>query len=157
MALNVIDASPSPDISGRLEKSEDMTTPVAPKKPNEIDLVVGARIRLRRKLLRISQASLAEKLGISFQQVQKYEMGTSRIGAGRLQATAHFLHVPVSFFFRGDEEGVGESPATHDELSVFLSTPDGLELNRAFSKIVDPDIRKKLLRLVKAAAGVDAG
>ncbi|RUY60953.1 XRE family transcriptional regulator, partial [Mesorhizobium sp. M7A.F.Ca.CA.001.13.1.1] len=77
------------------------------KKPNPIDIHVGSRIRLRRNMLGMSQEKLGENLGITFQQIQKYEKGTNRVGASRLQAIASILGVPVAFFF---EDAPGQEP-----------------------------------------------
>lgn len=127
------------------------------KKPNPIDVHVGSRIRLRRNMLGFSQERLGESLGITFQQIQKYEKGTNRVGASRLQAIASILNTPVSFFFEGapedDEENIGRlaeegTPYTAD----FLSSSEGIQLNRAFVKITDAKIRRRVLDLVKALA-----
>ena len=78
---------------------------MAKKSPNLIDKHVGTRVRMRRMMLRMSQEKLADALGLTFQQVQKYENGTNRIGASRLQSISHILHVPISFFFEGAPKG----------------------------------------------------
>lgn len=130
------------------------------KKPNPIDIHVGSRIRLRRNMLGFSQEKLGENLGITFQQIQKYEKGTNRVGASRLQAISSILSVPVAFFFE-DAPG-GTVPAqgfseTNDANYVvdFLSSPEGLQLNRAFSKISDPKVRRKIVDLVKSLSDED--
>ncbi|MEP2980014.1 MAG: helix-turn-helix domain-containing protein [Lentilitoribacter sp.] len=132
------------------------------KKPNPIDVHVGSRIRLRRTMLSMSQEKLGEALGITFQQIQKYEKGTNRVGASRLQNISSVLNVPVSFFFEdapGDQasEQPGMAEANSSNYVVdFLSSSEGLQLNRAFIKIEDPKIRRKLVDLTKAlAAGGD--
>lgn len=128
------------------------------KKPNPIDIHVGSRVRLRRTMLGMSQEKLGEALGITFQQIQKYEKGTNRVGASRLQAISNILNVPVSFFF---EDAPGESPTSMSGMAEasssnyvvdFLSSSEGLQLNRAFVKISDPKVRRKLVDLVKALA-----
>ena len=130
------------------------------KKPNPIDIHVGSRIRLRRNMLGISQEKLGESLGITFQQIQKYEKGTNRVGASRLQAISSILGVPVSFFF-DDAPGADPGPARGMEDSSttyvvdFLSSAEGLQLNRAFVKISDAKVRRKVLDLVKALADED--
>ena len=130
------------------------------KKPNPIDIHVGSRIRLRRNMLGISQEKLGESLGITFQQIQKYEKGTNRVGASRLQAISSILGVPVSFFF-DDAPGSDSGPARGMEDSSttyvvdFLSSAEGLQLNRAFVKISDAKVRRKVLDLVKALADED--
>jgi len=98
------------------------------KEPNPIDVEVGARIRARRVMSGMSQSSLAEGLGITFQQAQKYEKGSNRIGSSRLQTIANILGVPVAYFFEQCAE-TSPSPNTNDGLTGFLSSPEGLELN----------------------------
>ncbi len=127
------------------------------KTPNPIDVHVGSRIRLRRTMLGLSQEKLGERLGITFQQVQKYEKGTNRVGASRLQNIAGILDVPVAFFFEdapGDtsssEGGLAESPTSY--VVNFLSSSEGLQLNRSFVKIANPKIRRRIIDLVKALA-----
>ena len=124
------------------------------KKPNPIDTHVGSRIRLRRNMLGMSQEKLGESLGITFQQIQKYEKGTNRVGASRLQAISSILGVPVSFFFEDApgqlaSGGFAESQST-DFVVDFLSSTEGLQLNRAFVKIRDAKGRRKVGELVKA-------
>ena len=128
------------------------------KKPNPIDIHVGSRIRLRRTMLGMSQEKLGESLGITFQQIQQYEKGTNRVGASRLQNISAILNVPVSFFFEdapGDQAGgtPGMAEASSSNYVVdFLSSAEGLQLNRAFVKIADPKVRRRLVDLVKALA-----
>ncbi len=126
------------------------------KKPNPIDMHVGSRVRLRRNMLGMSQEKLGEHLGITFQQIQKYEKGTNRVGASRLQAIASVLKVPVSFFFE-DAPGIDVSPAkgmaeenTGGYVYDFLNSAEGLQLNRSFMKISDAKVRRKIIDLVKA-------
>jgi len=128
------------------------------KKPNPIDIHVGSRIRLRRTMLGMSQEKLGESLGITFQQIQKYEKGTNRVGASRLQNISSILNVPVAFFFEdapGDhadaQTGLAEASSSNYVVD-FLSSSEGLQLNRAFVKITDPKVRRKLVDLVKALA-----
>lgn len=129
----------------------------ATKKPNPIDIHVGGRVRLRRMMVGMSQERLGEQLGITFQQIQKYEKGTNRIGASRLQNIASVLTVPVSFFFEG---APGQSDASGTEtrdgagqVVDFLSSSEGLQLNRAFVRIADPRLRRRIIDLVRAVAG----
>lgn len=127
------------------------------KKPNPIDIHVGSRIRLRRNMLGISQEKLGESLGITFQQIQKYEKGTNRVGASRLQAIASILNSPVSFFFDGAPGEDGQpAPGMQEEgasyVTDFLNSSEGIQLNRAYIKISDPKLRRKVLDLVKALA-----
>lgn len=131
------------------------------KSPNPTDKHVGARVRMRRMMLGRSQTALGDALGLTFQQVQKYEKGTNRIGASRLQQIAQILQVPVSFFFEGapsvnctpDGEailaGKASSPAY---LSDFLSTRDGLRLTKAFQRIEDGKTRRRIVELVEQIA-----
>jgi len=108
-------------------------------------------------MLGMSQERLAEQIGVTFQQVQKYEKGTNRIGASRLQAIAGVLAVPVAFFFQQDNsqplntDGLGAINGLED-LSDFLTSKEGLSLNKAFMKINDPGIRQSVLTLIKSLA-----
>ena len=130
------------------------------KKPNPIDVHVGTRIRLRRNMLGMSQEKLGELLGITFQQIQKYEKGSNRVGASRLQAIASILNVSVGYFFEdapvkgGAGEGFSEEGSPNYVVD-FLSTTEGLQLNRAFVKISDAKVRKKIVDLVKVLAEED--
>jgi transcriptional regulator with XRE-family HTH domain len=126
------------------------------KKPNPVDIHVGSRIRLRRNMLGMSQENLGENLGITFQQIQKYEKGTNRVGASRLQAIASILGVPVAFFFEdvpGQESvsgrGFAEDASTAFAVE-FCGSPEGLQLNRAFVKISDAKVRRRIIDLVKS-------
>ena len=132
------------------------------KQPNPIDIHVGSRVRLRRMMLSMSQEKLGEHLGITFQQIQKYEKGTNRIGASRLQHIARVLQVPVSFFFEDapgapadGQAGMSEQPQTSYVVD-FLSSSEGLQLNKAFVQIKDPKLRRRIIDLVKGMAGEDA-
>ncbi|RUM23156.1 XRE family transcriptional regulator [Rhizobium vallis] len=120
------------------------------KSPNSIDVYVGNRVRVRRKTLGMTQHGLAELLGITFQQIQKYEKGTNRIGASRLQLISEILRVPVGFFF--ENGGSGPIEGETSELNKFLSSKEGLALNKAFIAIEDPNIRQKLVSLAKSLA-----
>jgi len=130
--------------------------------PHPIDIHVGSRVRLRRMMQGISQDKLGEELGLTFQQVQKYEKGVNRIGASRLYEIARILSVPVQFFYDdygdGPETLIGFAEtqrnlgAPKDERADFLaalSTPEGMQLCRAFSKIKDYQVRRRILDLVK--------
>jgi transcriptional regulator with XRE-family HTH domain len=125
------------------------------KKPNPIDIHVGGRVRLRRMMLGMSQEKLGEQLGITFQQIQKYEKGTNRIGASRLQNIATVLSVPVGFFFDGAPgQGAGATDSKSGSYVVdFLSSSEGLQLNRAFVRISDSKVRRRVVDLVRALAG----
>jgi transcriptional regulator with XRE-family HTH domain len=132
---------------------------VAKKAPNPIDKHVGSRVRMRRMMLNMSQEKLGDALGLTFQQVQKYEKGTNRIGASRLQQISHILQVPVSFFFDGAphvpgsarSEGMGEAPSPA-YVSDFLATSDGLALTKAFMRISDNKLRRRIVDLVEQIA-----
>jgi transcriptional regulator with XRE-family HTH domain len=135
---------------------------MAKKAPNPIDKHVGSRVRMRRMMLGMSQEKLGNNLGLTFQQVQKYEKGTNRIGASRLQQISHILQVPVSFFFEGapanvngprsDELSEAPSPAY---VSDFLATSDGLALTKAFMRIPDMKLRRRIVDLVEQIAVED--
>ncbi|KQV30794.1 transcriptional regulator [Rhizobium sp. Root1203] len=127
------------------------------KTPNAIDIYVGSRVRMRRQLLGLSQERLAEQIGVTFQQVQKYEKGVNRIGASRLQRIAEVLSASPSYFFEQDPSeplslaGLDMTIAT-DPVAEFLHSKEGLALNRAFIKITDALLREKIVALVKAMA-----
>jgi transcriptional regulator with XRE-family HTH domain len=128
--------------------------------PNPIDRHVGARLRMRRMMVSMSQEKLGHALGITFQQIQKYEKGANRIGASRLQEIARVLDVPPSFFFEGAPAGEGASagfaePSANAYIVEFLSTTEGLQLNRAFALIRDPKVRRRILDLVTSLAHSD--
>lgn len=130
------------------------------KAPNPIDRHVGSRVRMRRMMLNMSQEKLGDALSLTFQQVQKYEKGTNRIGASRLQQIAIILQVPVSFFFEGAPDlavaptldGMGEAPSP-SYVSDFLATSDGLALTKAFMRIPDAKLRRRIVDLVEHIAG----
>ena len=131
------------------------------KTANAIDSYVGARIRMRRQLLGMSQERLGEQIGVTFQQVQKYEKGINRIGASRLQRIAEVLQTSPSFFFEQENsepltlQGLDLS-ANMDPVAEFLRTKEGLVLNRAFLKIADRNIRETVIALVKAMAQAES-
>ncbi|MBY5336711.1 helix-turn-helix transcriptional regulator [Rhizobium leguminosarum] len=131
------------------------------KTANAIDSYVGARIRMRRQLLGMSQERLGEQIGVTFQQVQKYEKGINRIGASRLQRIAEVLQTSPSFFFEQEKseplmlQGLDLS-ANMDPVAEFLRTKEGLVLNRAFFKIADRNIRETVIALVKAMAQAES-
>lgn len=128
------------------------------KSPNPTDKHVGSRVRMRRMMLGMSQEKLGDSLGLTFQQVQKYEKGTNRIGASRLQQISNILQVPVSFFFEGapnagpDNSSFGEAPSPA-YVSDFLATSDGLALTRSFMRIKDSKLRRRIVDLVEQIAG----
>jgi len=117
-------------------------------------------MRVRRKVLGMSQDALARALGITFQQVQKYERGDNRVSASKLYGMAQFLGVPIAYFFDGLEEAQGAPPLVAEDgversISEFLNTPEGVELARMFPKINRPRMRRQVLELVRAAAEED--
>jgi transcriptional regulator with XRE-family HTH domain len=134
-----------------------MSVPQMKKIPNPVDKHVGSRVRMRRIMLNMSQEKLGDALTLSFQQVQKYEKGTNRIGASRLQHIAHILQVNPSFFFDGAPEQTRASDAaalTPDFVSDFVATPEGLALIKAFSRLPhDNRMRRRIVALVEQLAG----
>lgn len=131
------------------------------RRANSIDVHVGGRVRLRRMVLGMSQEKLGEQLGLTFQQVQKYEKGVNRIGAGRLFDLSHVLGVPIQYFYEdapayqnaenANHGGFAERSAEHDIVD-FLATREGLELNKAFVRIEDPKTRRAIVDLVRSLA-----
>ena len=125
---------------------------------NPIDKHVGNRIRMRRMMLGMSQGTLGTALGLTFQQVQKYEKGANRVGASRLQQISQALQVPVAFFFEGAPPLPGRSNGANDEpaqadVSNFLTTSEGLALSQAFMRIKDATLRRRIVDLVQGIAG----
>ena len=122
------------------------------KQANAIDIHVGLRIRAARLAAGLSQERLGNELGVTFQQVQKYEKGSNRVGASRLSNAAKVLSVPVSFFFE-NEAGGEKSPQANDGLLAIteaLSTPEGIRIARALAQISDPNVRRRLADLLEA-------
>jgi transcriptional regulator with XRE-family HTH domain len=128
------------------------------KIPNPIDKHVGARVRLRRMMLGMSQEKLGDGLDLTFQQVQKYEKGTNRIGASRLQQISNILQVPVAFFFEGAPQLPGQNPGVLREapspayVADFLATSDGLSLTKNFQRIKNAKLRRGIVHLVEQMA-----
>lgn len=147
-------------MSSEIIVDEDESPERNSRRANPMDVHVGGRVRMRRMLLGMSQEKLGEQLGLTFQQVQKYEKGVNRIGASRLFEMARVLGVPVQFFY--DEAPYGTTGATPaagfadrpgDSYVVdFLATREGLELNKAFSRISDAKVRKAICDLVRSLA-----
>ena len=132
-------------------------------KPHPVDMHVGARVRMRRTLLGMSQTTLGDALGLTFQQVQKYEKGTNRIGASRLFELSRILDVPVEYFFddmsaevavRSPTLGGSRAKAPPSYKLDPMAKRETLQLVRAYYKITDPQIRKRLREMAKAAADV---
>lgn len=133
---------------------------MATKAPNPIDKHVGARVRMRRLLVGMSQEKLGTSLGITFQQIQKYEKGTNRIGASRLQQISEVLGVQVSYFFEDAQgeaipAGFAEQPQG-DYVADFLATSEGLQLTKSFMKVKDPKVRRRIVDLVSSIADEEA-
>ncbi|MFD1331430.1 helix-turn-helix domain-containing protein [Methylopila musalis] len=130
------------------------------KTPNPVDKHVGSRVRMRRVLIGMSQEKLGEALGITFQQIQKYEKGANRIGASRMQQISNVLGVPVSYFFddapgaESAQGGLAEAPGS-DYVVDFLSTTEGLQLNKAFARISNAKVRRKIVELVASLADTE--
>jgi transcriptional regulator with XRE-family HTH domain len=128
--------------------------------PLAVDMHVGARVRMRRRFMGISQQALAARLGITFQQVQKYERGANRVSASKLYEIGRVLEAPVSFFFEGlaetGEKGEGGAEALEQSIGEFLRGQEGLELAEAFSRIDQPRVRRQVLDLVRTLADEDA-
>ncbi len=125
--------------------------------PNTTDNDVGSRVRMRRLMLDLSQTDVANALGVTFQQVQKYEKGTNRISASRLQQIASFLQVPIPFFFDSQFGFAKGSKRTGQgrllaDISKLTATHDGLSLIKAFMKIKKPELRRCIVHLVEAVA-----
>lgn len=137
-----------------------MTDKLGPRSPNPVDVHVGARVRLRRKILRMSQEKLGEQLGVTFQQVQKYERGANRVGASRLWKLSEVLDVPVGFFYDGLSSEYGgqsdnpallsagpdQSPVVYD----FINSTDGVSLAKAVLKIKNKAVRRQILELARS-------
>ena len=140
---------------------ENMLEKENKKRPNPTDIHVGSRIRMRRNILGMSQEKLGESLGITFQQIQKYEKGTNRVGASRLQAIASILDVPVAFFFaevpgrKSALDGLSDGDGSRFVID-FVNSGEGLQLNRAFARIADAKVRRKVVELVKALASEES-
>jgi len=150
---------------GRPRKTAGKVKRLPPGVPNPVDVHVGGRVRLRRTLLGMSQERLGEAVGLTFQQIQKYERGANRIGASRLYELSTLLDVPIGYFFDDlpDElqthEGrfsrgladQGQAPLENDP----LTRRETLELVRAYYKIADPSVRKRMFELTKSLARMD--
>lgn len=142
-----------------LEEGDDRSNS---RRANPVDKHVGERVRMRRMLLGMSQEKLGEHLGLTFQQVQKYEKGVNRIGASRLFDLAQVLGVPIQFFYENmptavsglQASGMAEKSA-EPYVADFLSSRDSVELNKAFARVTDPRIRRSIVDMVRSIAGED--
>src|SRR6516162_2502023 len=131
---------------------------VTAKAPNPTDKHVGSRVRMRRLMLAMSQEKLGAALGLTFQQVQKYEKGTNRMGASRLQQMSHILQVPIEFFFEGLPNALaphGGSALSMAQTDDFVSDIDGLRLIGAYMRIDNVALRRSIVMLVQEIAGDD--
>ena len=131
------------------------------KAPNPVDKYVGSRVRMRRIMLGMSQEKLGDALGLTFQQIQKYEKGTNRVGASRIKQISEILQVPVSFLFDGGPNGTANAEGFSEEtspsyISDFLATSEGLALTRAFTRIADAKLRRSIVDLVEQIASREA-
>ncbi len=127
------------------------------KLPSPVDRHVGARVKMRRVYVGLSQEKLGEALGVTFQQIQKYEKGANRIGASRLQLAAKVLGVPVNYFFDGASPGMADGPGFADgEAAPYeVRAADEAALLSAFGKVGDPRLRQRIIELVEAMAPRD--
>jgi transcriptional regulator with XRE-family HTH domain len=128
---------------------------------NQVDAHVGARLRMRRVMLGMSQSKLGELLGVTFQQIQKYEKGANRISATRLKQAAQVLETSIDFFLEGahmqpSPRGGRAEPSAQSFNVGFLSTTEGLQLNRAFLRIRDPKVRHRIVELVVSLASPES-
>lgn len=119
----------------------------SPKSATDLDKTVGKRVRVARLAAAITQEQLGAKLGVTFQQIQKYEKGVNRISTGRVQIIAKALNVPMSFFF---EESFDAVPAFYDDV---MKTPEGMAMNKAFLQVKDKAVRRSLVSLIEKLAG----
>lgn len=131
------------------------------RRANPIDVHVGGRVRLRRMLLGMSQEKLGERLGLTFQQIQKYEKGVNRIGASRLFDMARVLGVPIQFFYdevpNGDStEATGMADVSTEYVPDLITTREGFELNKAFARIPDARVRRAVVELVRSLANEES-
>ena len=132
------------------------------RNPNPIDVHVGNRVRMRRMLIGMSQEKLGERLGLTFQQVQKYEKGSNRVSASRLYQMAQILGVPVQFFFEdiseipSQQSAVASGSSESGEIMDFLNSSEGVQLNRAFNEIANSNVRRRVVDLLKSIAGDEA-
>jgi len=128
---------------------------LGPRSANPIDVHVGARVRIRRKVMRMSQEKLGDQLGVTFQQVQKYERGANRIGASRLWKLSEVLEVPVASFYEG-LEGRNSDEVKSDKSALvyeFINSTDGVSLAKAILKIKNKAVRRQILELARSLGG----
>ena len=131
------------------------TSKHAPRAANPIDVHVGTRIRLRRKTMKMSQEQLGDQLGITFQQVQKYERGTNRVGASRLWKISQVLQVPIQYFYDGLKDGISDDLSDNTQSPViyeFINSSDGIALATAVTQIKNRAVRRQILELARSLA-----
>jgi transcriptional regulator with XRE-family HTH domain len=129
----------------------------APKSTTPVDTRVGARIRMRRMLVGISQTELGEKSGVTFQQIQKYEKGTNRVSVSRLHQIAQTLGVPVEFFYEGLSDGVGATIDNVPDVSALLGSADALDMLKAFAALENRAVRRRLVALTEQLVAAQSG
>jgi transcriptional regulator with XRE-family HTH domain len=129
----------------------------APKSTTPVDTRIGARIRMRRMLVGISQTELGEKSGVTFQQIQKYEKGTNRVSVSRLHQIAQTLGVPVEFFYEGLSEGGGTTIDNVPDVSSLLATADALDMLKAFATLENRAVRRRLVALTEQLVAAQSG
>ena len=155
-----------------LMAEDTVEAPGRDSRPSPIDIHVGSRVRLRRTLLGMSQERLGDALGLTFQQVQKYERGVNRVGASRLFDISRVLDVPISYFFDDMPEGMSETPVSGPRGRMYgfaeaqepfapgvddhMNKRETLELVRAYYRITDPAIRKRVFDLIKSMGPTEA-
>ena len=137
-----------------------MSEKLGPRSPNPVDVHVGARVRLRRKILKLSQEKLGEQLGVTFQQVQKYERGANRVGVSRLWKLSEVLDVPINFFYDGLSTEYGgqsdssallsDTPDRSPLVYEFINSTDGVSLAKAVLKINNKAVRRQILELARS-------
>jgi len=132
-----------------------------PRSANPVDVHVGTRVRLRRQVMKMSQEKLGDQLGVTFQQVQKYERGANRVGASRLWKISQVLDVPVGFFFDGLGQTAGSAEfAEDDQLPIvydFINSSDGVALAKALAQIKSKSVRRQILELARSLAKESQG
>ncbi len=132
-----------------------------PRSPNPVDIHVGTRVRLRRQVMKMSQEKLGSQLGVTFQQVQKYERGANRVGASRLWKMSQVLDVPIGFFFDGLSQASGSAEfAEDDQLPIvydFINSSDGVALAKALTQIKSKSVRRQILELARSLARESMG
>ena len=129
----------------------------APKSTTPVDARIGARIRMRRMLVGISQTELGEKSGVTFQQIQKYEKGTNRVSVSRLHQIAQTLGVPVEFFYEGLSESGGTTIENVPDVTSLLGTADALDMLKAFAALENRAVRRRLVALTEQLVAAQSG